>query len=86
MIFEAANDLGLNTHEYMWIFTRSVITSQLYSNFKYKNFSNNSKKQKIKHCEKNDKIEFISKTGENFDQNLQMYYFLKVKFLKVKIF
>jgi hypothetical protein len=38
MIFEAANDLGLTTHEYMWIFTRSVITSQLYSNFRYKNF------------------------------------------------
>lgn len=38
MIFEAASDLGLTTHEYMWIFTRSVISSHLYSNFKYKNF------------------------------------------------
>ena len=37
-IFEIANTLGLVTHEYIWILTKSVIESQLYGNFKFNKF------------------------------------------------
>ncbi len=41
-------------------------------NCKYKNLLNNSKNSSTKHNERNEENKFISKTGENVDQNLQM--------------